>query len=774
MIIEKIDIKSFGALCELAMDFSETVNVIEGPNESGKSTIAAFIKYMLFGFENDPDKESAKGLSERQKYINWNTGRAEGSMIIRVKDKRYHVARSTVPVRGEGDKLTYKEDCSITDMETSANSYGKMSAGYVFLGGTGELYENTAFVGQIGDSAINGGSVTESIENILFSLRETNNNRHAMEHIGEKIEGLMHRGGHGGIIHDLMRKNESLSADLERINEDTKQVLAKESELHSLRAARAKSMEQLDNFYECDNSYKNWMVIQTFERLHELEQTCDEKTKAYNTFIEENRRNDYVPTEEYLSDLIYSRRKVTESYLALKEAEAKLEREKSAVGITGETENAIAVCDELGGEAKIVAEAKSLRGGIVKRIAIGILSALGIVAGAVMEIVAGGSAEVALRIVGALLCAAGIGGGVWSLIGIVGRQKRFRDLISRFGVGTLSELSEKLDTLAESRIRRDSIRNAIESAAFELESAREAYDNAKISLTKLIVRWGEEPPTSELNAFLDSLENKVSSFLEHRRVLLEEKNTLELTVREIRQSLADTNEIDVRAQVKPLRRKSLETINHNTIITGIAEEKAKIAELDRAAYTVENQLIALKSAGGDPAGTYSKISDIEKRIDELKAKHKAYFIARMAIESASDQLRAGISPRLGEYATGLMGIMTDRKYTDFCVADGVKVSFYDSTGTYRDVDFLSGGTRDLAYVAVRCALVDMLYRECPPLCFDETFAHQDNVRARAMMKALVHLSDEGYQSFVFTCRQREADMAKELTKSAGVYSLSGQ
>ena len=47
MIIEKVNIKSFGVLTDMSLEFSETVNVIEGENESGKSTVAAFIKYML-------------------------------------------------------------------------------------------------------------------------------------------------------------------------------------------------------------------------------------------------------------------------------------------------------------------------------------------------------------------------------------------------------------------------------------------------------------------------------------------------------------------------------------------------------------------------------------------------------------------------------------------------------------------------------------------------------------------------------------------------------
>jgi uncharacterized protein YhaN len=70
------------------------------------------------------------------------------------------------------------------------------------------------------------------------------------------------------------------------------------------------------------------------------------------------------------------------------------------------------------------------------------------------------------------------------------------------------------------------------------------------------------------------------------------------------------------------------------------------------------------------------------------------------------------------------------------------------------------------------ALVDMLYTETPPMTFDESFAHQDNVRARAMMRAVKSMTDRGYQSFVFTCRQREASLAAELLPSASVYRLS--
>ena len=40
------------------------------------------------------------------------------------------------------------------------------------------------------------------------------------------------------------------------------------------------------------------------------------------------------------------------------------------------------------------------------------------------------------------------------------------------------------------------------------------------------------------------------------------------------------------------------------------------------------------------------------------------------------------------------------------------------------------------------------------------------------MRAVKQLSDEGCQSFIFTCRGREAALASELVKDAGIFKLS--
>ena len=42
-----------------------------------------------------------------------------------------------------------------------------------------------------------------------------------------------------------------------------------------------------------------------------------------------------------------------------------------------------------------------------------------------------------------------------------------------------------------------------------------------------------------------------------------------------------------------------------------------------------------------------------------------------------------------------------------------------------------------------------------------------------MMKAIHSLSDAGHQSFVFTCRQREGALAKELSNKSEIFKLHG-
>ncbi len=770
MIIEKISIKSFGMITDMTLEFSSGINVIEGQNESGKSTIAGFIKYMLYGFDNT---DSDADLSERNKRLNWETGTASGSMNVTVKGKRYLITRSTSIVEGTA-RPSYKEECSIIDLETGSPAFGRIPAGEVFFGAPRELFENTAFVGQIGDAGIDEGSVREAIENILFSGSERVNNQRAASRVSVKMENLLHKNGMGGVIYDLMRRSDEFEEKFKRADEDNKEILAKEAKLHEIKASIDEEYSKLDKLMDLDLCFKNVAIIKDFDRLHELEGQYDEKCEQYSTFVEDNTRAGFVPTSQYLTDIAVARRGVDDAYNTLVEADKRYSEEKNAIGITKEIEGAIALSDTLGGEKAVLEEANGIRASQIKNICLGALSSLVFIATLVYEIVAKGVLAGAFpRIAFGLVGLLGIVGASLSAYLFVKNKKTLEEFIGKFSTATLPEFKSKVEVIALARAKRDGMIRSTENARLAVEDAKGRYARAKDELLEVILRWGNEPPQSALGVFLDELEASVNEYLENERVILEEKRILEIKVRELREALSSMSEIEIRAQVPPFKRKVVNEIDHHESVTLEIEQcRINIKEKEELAEAVENELAMLKIRATDPGALYSKMQANDARIEELKNQHKAYYIALKAIESASDNLREEISPRLGSYATELMEIMTDSKYTGFDVSEGLKVTFKDALGNDKSVDFLSGGTRDLAYIAVRLALVDMLYTEKPPITFDESFAHQDNARANLMMRAIQHLADEGHQSFIFTCRQREGQIAKALSKKTEIFRLS--
>ena len=769
MIIEKIVIKSFGLLTDMTLEFSKTVNVIEGRNESGKSTIAAFIKYMLYGFDNtEPDDAP----SERRKRINWDTGIASGSMYVNVKGKRYLITRTTTPT-DNGGRITYKEDSSIVDLETGSPAFGRMTAGEVFFGVEREMFENTAFIGQVSDSGINERTVKESIENILFSGNERINTQRAVNRVNDRMEALLHKGSSGGAIYELIKKCDDYKERIEKSNEDNQKILAKEAELYEIREAREKAILDREHFREIDSCYNNLMVIQTFDRLHELEVESETAQEAYSEYLAGNTKDGFYPDDEYLTGLAVARELVNADYQRLIEAKEALDEKKNASGITRETEGLIEKCDSLGGEDRLRAKAKGGFFGAIRWLVFGILGLLCAVAAVVVFFAgANGVLPDPLRI--AAIALGGVAF-VFSVAAAIVAAKRRGVLVSlcrAFGMQSYRDFKGKIDHIAEARATRDTMICALEAAENAVVAAKNGYDASKARLTDIVNKWADEAPSDELNEFLDRLEGRVREFLARKGELLTEKNTLDFTVKDIRRSLADKSEIDIRAQVSPLKRKALSGINHNEILEGIEENKAKIVEYDAASQIIERELGMLKGSAGDLGEYHAKLQCLEERTEELKQRHRAYYIAQDALSQAMEKLRTEISPRLAEYSASMMERMTGGKYSSIDVDDGFKVTFAAPDGEQRSVDFLSGGTRDLTYVALRCALIDMLYKEKPPITFDESFAHQDNVRAEAMVKAIKQLSAEECQSFIFTCRNRESALVKEIIPDAGIFKLS--
>ena len=92
MQIRRIQIADFGKLHDMELDFSEGFQTITGENGWGKSTMAAFIKAMLYGMEATTRRSLLE--NERRHYQPWQGGTYGGSMEFTAGGKNYRAERT--------------------------------------------------------------------------------------------------------------------------------------------------------------------------------------------------------------------------------------------------------------------------------------------------------------------------------------------------------------------------------------------------------------------------------------------------------------------------------------------------------------------------------------------------------------------------------------------------------------------------------------------------------------------------------------------------------
>ncbi len=91
MKIERIQIDGFGCHKDLILSFNQDFNILYGKNESGKSTLLAFIQVIFYGFDDTPDAPVSR---TRGFWMPWQGGPFGGTLTFTHQGTRYTVLAS--------------------------------------------------------------------------------------------------------------------------------------------------------------------------------------------------------------------------------------------------------------------------------------------------------------------------------------------------------------------------------------------------------------------------------------------------------------------------------------------------------------------------------------------------------------------------------------------------------------------------------------------------------------------------------------------------------
>lgn len=713
MYIEKLNISTFGKLNNFVLELSPGVNIVEGANESGKSTIAAFIKFMFYGF-------TAK---ERAAFVSWDTAGAAGTLTFNSGGHRYRIERALVTV-GKDGKTSYRETVQLVDLSNNMPCHKGESPGELFFGVDADMFASTAFVSQLG-TEVSGAKVSEGIENLLFSADETVNTQRALAKLDEARVLLLHKNSKGGRLYELTNEVAELEARLDRALKTAGEIQAKEAKLADLRKNEATAREKSERLQKKLEQFEAKTILGLFGRMHALEAKLAElKRKSESSGAPDPKLVGRMKNASArISQLRAQLESLPQSPPELPPPDARLER----------------FC-ELGGREGIEAEEKNLQSGAKTRTAVGIILlilALGVVGGSLVPLalhreplflgVIAGAVMLALSVV---LLSAG-----------AGIRKRLAAFEAEFG---------SLDAL-ESELRD---RNAALEAAKRDSLARD--DTQSLLDEALSAAAWEFGLTGDISA---ALERELASSEERGKAaagLKSEYDKYSELLSGMREQLAGYDENDVRERLDDSIDTSDIDAANLTAMRREAEFTAKsAASLDKFSNQLERELAELYPTAEDAAKLNDRLCAAKLEQKKLAKKLDGLRLAEEKLTEASGKLRESVAPRLAADAGQLLAKVTDGRYGEVGVGSELELSCSTDAGQ-RSIDALSSGTRDAAYLALRLALCRLIFRkDAPPTVFDESFGRMDDSRTAAMLR----LAAECEQSIILTISDREARLA---------------
>ena len=735
MYIESLHIGDFGGTRNRDITFENRINIIEGNNESGKSTLAAFIGFMLYGFSDKP---------QRKRYYSWGTKSASGTMTVLANGRRYRIEREHIETTG--DKV------SIIDLETNLPAFEGRKPDEVFFGVSYEIFSHTAYIGQAAGGYINGSKVSASIENILFSADESIDTNKALKRIDEARVLLQHKRGKGGKIYELSEQRDALIRRFDAAKSANQGIIEKEGTLRETQRSieanekRLKDREELLEYYETAKQYR------TYAKYVTLKKKADE-LEALSAALRENyTRNGFFPDGEYIDSL----KGLLEESARLEETAAELrrdiEQQRSRNVELFEMSMFVERVNEKGGLDTVVSAHKKIRR---RKTALSISAVFSFI----FAVLAGVFTVLMRDRIDSVLVYGGASALAFVLLGFIlticsSRQrineneflaeldldsvKEFEDAVSHF-VSDENKLS-----LHNSRIRD------LEEKLDRILTAKNEVDGVAQSQAFL---WGEKDPAEAVKKAGEAIklinDNKNES---------DKYRMASTAFREEAKSI-DINAVTAKLGQRPYTE---DAFNMDEVNEALREKefytKATVCLREKAAE-LEKELAVLYATVENPTMLGDKVNELTNTISALTKKLNAYVLAYDKLSEASEALRLGVSPRLARSAADMLSEMTSGKYDTVGIDKNLEMK-YEAEGKTRDIDYMSAGTRDLAYYSLRLALIELLYKkQQPPVIFDESFARLDDTRMDSFFSVI---GKKELQTLIFTSQTRDAKRMQEM------------
>lgn len=196
-------------------------------------------------------------------------------------------------------------------------------------------------------------------------------------------------------------------------------------------------------------------------------------------------------------------------------------------------------------------------------------------------------------------------------------------------------------------------------------------------------------------------------------------------------------------------------------------DELSLDELDALIEDIRGQqveLVALmQNPERDEGELKRELAELTEEYDTKKELYDALVIAEENMQAAVDDIGRSFGPVLNEKTADIFARLTGGRYDKVMVDKEYSIQAKRTDGGYHEWKFLSNGTTDQAYLALRLAMTELITDggERLPLMLDDILLQYDEKR---MENALVYLKRyaENAQILFFTCKKMPGENVVEL------------
>ena len=705
---------TFGKLERQTLTLKPGLNIIEAPNEWGKSTWSAFIVAMLYGIDTKA-RTTQTLLADKERYAPWSGAPMEGRMDICWNGRDITIERRT---RGRlifGEFRAYETESGLDVPELTATN-----CGMELLGVERSVFVRAGFL-RLADMPV---TQDDALRRRLNNLVTTGDESGAGDKLAQSLKELKNkcRYNKSGLLPQAEAERDELEEKLHALQDLNAQAERLQERQKELDAAVVK----LENHKVALNYAK---AQEETQHIREAEQGRDQIQKQVAAMVAECAG---LPSAEEAERARTELQKLHNESMSLQMEQQMLPPapaapvcEKCFEGLTGD--QAIEQAKADAEQAKTLVKKK-------KNALVGIGIALMILA---LAALAGGMWIPILFLVGGGMLILGV------TLTAIGCAK------SKKNNALLSALSNKYETPQIDLWISMAEGFAQKQQAYEEENAQYLQTASQLQQRRdeLIARLQTLTDGKAIGVCLEKWEQIADQW----KTLGDIRRDLQRAESQIATLRSMTKDVPAPTQPDELTQTLSET---DALLTSAAFEQ-KQNQLRIGQF--QGQAEAL----GQEGALKAQLKQVRSRIERLEETYAALEVAQKALSAATSELQRRFAPRIAKRSQELFGKLTGGRYEKVMLAEdlSIHVSAQDEN-TLRSSQWRSEGTVDQLYLALRLAVAEELTPDAP-LVLDDAMVRFDDNRLTTALHILSQMA-ENKQVILFTCQSREKKLQGEL------------